>query len=53
MELNEYIAAVYMIDIDEFSEYDLDMIDLTVRSVIIQMGWQNKIAIVKDYYEYS
>lgn len=51
MELDEYMISMleWSIDMDEeLSDEQLDMIDLTIRSVSLQMGWQDRI-----HYEYE
>lgn len=50
MELDEYMISMleWSIDMDEeLSDEQLDMIDLTVQSVVYQMGWQDRVEIVR------
>jgi hypothetical protein len=51
MELDEYMVSIldWSIEMDEeLSDEQLDMIDLTIRAVSLQMGWQDRIS-----YEYE
>ena len=49
MKLDEYIVSIldwYIEMGEELSDEQLDMIDLTIRSVVCQMGWQDRVEIV-------
>ena len=50
MGLDEYMVSMleWSIEMDEeLSDEQLDMIDLTIRSVVYQMGWQDRVEIVR------
>ena len=50
MGLDEYMVSMleWSIEMDEeLSDEQLDMIDLTVQSVVYQMGWQDRVEIVR------
>ena len=50
MEVDEYIVSMldWSIEMDEeLSDEQLYMIDLTVQSVVYQMGWQDRVKIVR------